>query len=58
MGRKVALGLIVAALSVGAGAGVAIAATQGAAKQVKTPVKAPATTAVHHCHDAPAIAAL
>lgn len=58
MGRKVALGLVVAALSVGAGAGVAIAATQGAAKPVKTPVKAPAKTAGHHCHDAPALAVL
>jgi len=58
VGRKVVLGLIVAALSVGAGAGVALAATQGAAKPAKVPVKSPAKAAVHHCHDAPASVAL
>ena len=58
VGRKVALGLIAAALSVGAGAGVAFAATQGAAKPAKIPVKSPAAVAVHRCHDAPASVAL
>lgn len=57
MGRKVAIGLILAALSAGAGGGVAIAATQGAAKHANVPTKLN-KPAVHHCHAAPPIAAL
>jgi hypothetical protein len=53
----VAIGLILAALSAGAGGGVAIAATQGAAKHANVPTKLN-KPAVHHCHAAPPIAAL
>ena len=50
MGRNVVLGMILAALSAGAGGGVAIAATQGTAHHVKVPVSQTGKTMVHHCH--------
>lgn len=55
MGQKMALGLILAALSAGAGAGVAIAATQGAAKHAKTPLTAKVRAIAHHCHSTRAL---
>ena len=57
MGRKVAIGMILAALSAGAGGGVAIAASQGASSHANVQTKLH-KTAVHHCHEAPAIVAL
>jgi hypothetical protein len=56
VGRRVMLGMIVAALSAGVGGGVAIAATQGGAHHVKVPVS-PTVNAQHHCHTMPAAVA-
>jgi hypothetical protein len=51
--------MILAALSAGAGGGVAIAATQGEAHHVKAPVSQIGKTMVHHCHTtSAAVAAL
>jgi hypothetical protein len=53
MGRRVVVGMILAALSAGAGGGVAIASTQGGAHHVKVPVSS-TVNAPHHCHTTPA----
>jgi hypothetical protein len=53
--------VVLAALAAGVGGGVAVAATQGSAKQqvkTPTPVQAPARPAEHHCHNAVTVAAL
>jgi hypothetical protein len=47
--------MIVAALSAGAGGGVAIASTQGGAHHVKVPASS-MVNAPHHCHTTPAAA--
>jgi hypothetical protein len=54
VGRKVVLGMILAAVSAGAGGGVAIAATQGAAHPAKVHVSQTGKATAHHCHTAPA----
>ena len=48
--------MVVAALSAGAGGGVAIAATQGGTHHVKVPVGR-MVNAPHHCHTTPAAVA-
>ncbi len=57
MGRKVVLGMILAAVSAGAGGGVAIAATQGAAHHAKVQVSQTGKSTAHHCHNTPAAVA-
>jgi len=56
LGRRVILGMVLAALSAGAGGGVAIAATHGTSHHVKVPAMH-AGTATHHCHTTPAAVA-